>query len=118
MYNLDGDFNEQLRDVVIENCSDAAIYAVEAPTTHEIAQDEETMSISENYTVNSKTVYSGTLLKRPSPITWTKILQGLIYITELRGGDNLHILSNGHACCLQQTKLIQFSFSYKTKFLS
>ena len=48
-YNLDGDFVELLRDVEIENSSDAAIHvcAVEAPTTQEIALDAEAMEGSE-----------------------------------------------------------------------
>ena len=39
MYNLDCDFDELLRDVEIENPSNTAICAVEAPTTHEIVLD-------------------------------------------------------------------------------
>ena len=35
-YNLDVDFDELFRDVEIENSSDAAICAVEAPTAQEI----------------------------------------------------------------------------------
>ena len=35
-YNLDCDFNELFRAVLIENSSDAAICAVEAPTAQKI----------------------------------------------------------------------------------
>ena len=48
-YNLDGDFNELLKDVhvEIENSSDAAICAVEAPITQEVVLDAEALEGSE-----------------------------------------------------------------------
>ena len=46
-YDFEGDFDELLRDVKIENSSDAAICAVEALTTQEIVLDAEVMEGNE-----------------------------------------------------------------------
>ena len=47
LYNLDRNFDELFRDVEIENSTDAAICAVEAPTTQEIVLDAEVMEGSD-----------------------------------------------------------------------